>query len=635
MLVTVAYEGQAQWANHIDTSANWILRDIPPASHLFGASYRSGSDVIFITNDTSSWVYLNGIQYDPLNLSTDHPLEEYSCRMVDRGKDNDSTLVLSGLGFVIFNPVQGLICNVRTRVTNIANPDSTELAVTFRNVSLARYERIKDVYVTDSNLYVLIDGLTDSTTVEVVLNNGQPQTGTPLTGTDNSMYGTSAFLKIDRFTGAIVKQVYFHHNDNDNGVNITYWNIASLLAVQNRFYFTSVNSWGGNFTLHVYDRNLDSIADIPILTDTVIDVTPARRKEMVYGVYDGEEYLGFVAQSIPIIVNVKTLDVTYITDGMVFNVSSGKNFSTRFASFIDSSAFIFLNGGLIWRIELSTMTPSIIRHDWLTNNPLLNGKGTTSAQRNARVGGVGILDAIVENGEIHYRALNGVGKTCPNGLYVNGEQITGDTLFKKTFSSDYIFYKGRLGLNMSARPGTETTFSCSTCDSIVRLGNRVIYVVSDSASLANIQLTRTTGAQNITIQPNASDTVDFSNDTSIVSFSLDFLGGGDISAIWVYVETAMVVPTDTTGDTSGVTLDEHQRTYVSFYPNPFDNFISIAGAQNRNYSVALYDLSGRVIFRREEVGEPIDVSHLIRGMYIAHVYDNHGNRVSTIRVVKR
>ncbi|MEQ9263135.1 MAG: T9SS type A sorting domain-containing protein [Owenweeksia sp.] len=562
-------------------------------------------------------MWVDGVTYTSMRLPNDKSwLGTCGARSAVFAEGSDSVFVLSG-------NAPGTITQIpaRARITSIANPDSTELAISFHKpvANAVTGLRIKDMHLNDTVLYLLMDGLTTTTTVEVVLNNGTPQAGTAITTNG------AGLLKIDRSTGAIIKQVYFNHNPNDGWLNLTHFNNESLMKQGNRFFFTSVSSLNENFMLHIYDMNLNRINDIPIATEPY---KPGNSEEqqhfwervMGYGVHQGQEYLGLIPKTVPVVINLSTLNVHQI-DAVSF-----LGYASASAVLLEDSTFFFFGGSWIKRVELNTMTPSVIRKDWVTNSPTLDGKGTSFAQRYARKGNPAFLKVKEVNGQIEYYASTRIGNSAAtNGLFINGELITTDSIPDFT-----MVYKGNLGLLPQGPPGTETDFVCDNCvDTVRRIGNRVIYPI-DSANVDSVCIRRITGSDNIVIMPSDSAVVDFSSDTNIVVFSLDELGLGDLTTVLAYVESTIV-----TDSASHISLEQHPRLQGSLYPIPFSDHLNIPqGYCDRNYELVVYDLSGRVVFRQREVGSRVTLDHLVEGVYVARIFDDQHRLIWRQKLVK-
>lgn len=624
MLVVLPYEGNAQWQNHVDTTySSLIISNNYPAFQPV-VKVRGGNTVALIQpppvnlNYPDGLIMLNGTTYNAMRLNGDQG-SYCGANFIKFAENSDSTIVLGGTA-----PSPLLTkTTARARVTNIGNLNFTELAISFeRDVDTVSLLAIKGAYLNDSLLFLLIEGITTATTVKVVLNNGQPQTGTSLTGNG------SAFLKIDRQTGTILGQTYFNHNPNDGWLNYTFFNKNALIRIGNRFFFSSINSLGGNFMLHTYDNNLNLINDIPITTSAQSRANDHLYERAIgYGIYNGDEYLGLIPDDIPVVVNLTTSNVNYITAGKVFGNSNSSS-----VLFLDS-AFVFMED-MITRVELSDMVPSVMRKDWITNSSTLNGIGMSATQRNARLGSPKFFDSEVVNNQIEYYAYQKISNTMiSSGIYINGEQITSDTLF----DDDYVVFKGTLGLSPESYTGTETQFDSDTCvDSVEVDGWRVTYPV-DSVRVDNVAVRRTPGQHAVLMGGvQANETIDFSNGARNIISTLDYPSPGDISTIRTYVERVRIVEPDdtTTIDTSDVSLREELEV-APIYPNPFRDYITIPELyDNRNFRMNIYDMSGRVILQEQNIAGRIQLSHLIPGVYIVHIFDNHGY-VSRQRIVKQ
>lgn len=621
MLVVLPYEGSAQWQNHVDTTHSNVVLDSLAASTKVVAAEKNGNLIVSIdhagiNNDpVNAELIIDGTSYFSIQMPGDNPWSSSGCNLITFAENSDSVFVLGGRPELTI--AQGF--NARARVTSISNPDSTELAVSFYNSQNVSDLRIKGAYLNDSLLYILVDDISSLTSVEVVVNNGQPQAGTSLTGTG------AAFFKIDRSTGAILQQFYFN-----NSPNKTLFHNKSLTKAGNKLVFTSDNQTGGDYVLHIYDMNSN------LIVNNVAITTPGQPgpnnhfldRVIGYGTYNGDEYLGLIPENIPVTVNLTTLDVMYISAGNVFGSESPSS-----VLFVDSS-FIFFSNSWITRVELADTIPSVIRRDFVTKSSTLDGRGMSSTQRNARVGHINFISSKIVNNQIEYYGRIKLSKDAPNGIYINGEQITSDSIL----DHDNVIFKGTLGLSTESYAGTETQFDSDTCiDSVEVSGYRVTYPV-DSAGIDNVSVDRTPGPHAILMGGvQANETIDFSNSARNIISTLDYPSPGDISTIRTYVERAkIVVPEDTTTiDTSDVSLREELEV-APIYPNPFRDYITIPELyDNRNYRMNIYDMSRRVILQEQNIAGRIQLSHLVPGVYIVHIFDDHTHVVSRQRIVKQ
>tara|TARA_B100001115_G_scaffold172884_1_gene156483 strand:+ start:4432 stop:6300 length:1869 start_codon:yes stop_codon:yes gene_type:complete len=614
VLVLLTFSVQAQWPAHVDSSKSMIFNNpdefadalITPTVEAF---------VVLEDNTIHSDLYLNGVRHDALIINSDPSSIRSKCIGVGVVENEDSTLFTYGS---YINSILDTVTRMRLRMFHLSNPDSTILAINFHGV--IPFLTIKRAFVSDSSVYILTDAIMQNTLVSIVQNNGPAQSGGTLTGVG------AGFLRFDRFTGSLLKQVYFHHNDNDGGLNLTFWN-TSMIAVNDDFYFSSVSSLGENFILHGYNRNLDSVSTYAIATDTSQSKNYPyyAKREMAYGSYKGEDYLGVIAETVPVIINLSTGVVNYIED--ISKLMVDHPYGSTGAFFVDSS-FIFFHG-FVKRVELSTMKSSIIRHDWITDDPNLHGYGISSVQQEARVGGLGFMAGTLLNGEIQYYSRNTIHTTHP-GLYLDGNPI----LSYSVHDDDHVVSRGSIDLSIDDRPGTETQFLCAECDSVQRIGHLVRYVVSDSSKLSSLHITRIKGVENSIVGPEVNSVIDFSTDTTIISFTLDYLKFSDLTTMRQYVEKAIVISPDT-NDSSGISIPE-EKLKLSLYPNPFHDHLNIPQEyQNKNYTFTLFNVSGKVIFKEHDISERVNLSTLTSGMYFVHIIDRANEPVLVQRVIKK
>lgn len=261
-------------------------------------------------------------------------------------------------------------------------------------------------------------------------------------------------------------------------------------------------------------------------------------------------------------------------------------------------------------------------------------------QRNAQVERIEYLHATLDtaNSYIDYYAGTKFGNKHTNGIYINGELVANGSYA----TDDVIIFKGNIDLGIQGPPGTETVFStCDSTQTVRRNGHRVIYEV-DSVDLNSVCVVRQIGPKLAGINPGATDTIDFSNDTSIVVFTADLLSAPQINTIHVYVESAIGRSVDTTtndttsNDTSGVNLDEHYIATSGMYPNPFHDRLSVPERfRNKKCRLVIYDISGRPVFHKDDIQEQVFADNLPSGIYIVHVSDNEERLVLNQKVIRQ
>lgn len=73
-------------------------------------------------------------------------------------------------------------------------------------------------------------------------------------------------------------------------------------------------------------------------------------------------------------------------------------------------------------------------------------------------------------------------------------------------------------------------------------------------------------------------------------------------------------------DLENLELNEYNNTKTSIYPNPTTDYININSSEKNN-TIKITDLTGKVIFNGINTNK-IDVTHLIKGVYIIHIKTN-------------
>ena len=95
--------------------------------------------------------------------------------------------------------------------------------------------------------------------------------------------------------------------------------------------------------------------------------------------------------------------------------------------------------------------------------------------------------------------------------------------------------------------------------------------------------------------------------------------------------------TDVVIDYSPVQTIEEHDSYISsfiFYPNPARTYINIVTAQQEPYHIAIYDLTGKIVFAQDHFTDGIlNVAHLQKGNYLV-VVSTKGHRVARKLVIE-
>jgi hypothetical protein len=72
---------------------------------------------------------------------------------------------------------------------------------------------------------------------------------------------------------------------------------------------------------------------------------------------------------------------------------------------------------------------------------------------------------------------------------------------------------------------------------------------------------------------------------------------------------------------------------IKLYPNPTSGLITLQGRNNTSYSLRIFDTTGRLISRQNEVNGTIDISILNQGLYILELMQNSDGQKSVHRIM--
>ncbi len=90
------------------------------------------------------------------------------------------------------------------------------------------------------------------------------------------------------------------------------------------------------------------------------------------------------------------------------------------------------------------------------------------------------------------------------------------------------------------------------------------------------------------------------------------------------------------GDMSGVN-EQNATNAFSIYPNPANDFVTIAGLKNGvdNVLVSMFDISGREVIAAQKINEngTLEISSLSPGVYFVQLKKNNGETIGTQRLV--
>jgi len=87
-------------------------------------------------------------------------------------------------------------------------------------------------------------------------------------------------------------------------------------------------------------------------------------------------------------------------------------------------------------------------------------------------------------------------------------------------------------------------------------------------------------------------------------------------------------------DASNLAVDEKHGLNADFYPNPFDDQISLKAADQKQFSLIVYDSFGKIIFESTRLysGDQITTSEWRKGLYLIQI--KSANNTSVIKMLK-
>ena len=73
---------------------------------------------------------------------------------------------------------------------------------------------------------------------------------------------------------------------------------------------------------------------------------------------------------------------------------------------------------------------------------------------------------------------------------------------------------------------------------------------------------------------------------------------------------------------------------LNIYPNPVQNELNIV-AKTRFDKITIYDINGKVVFCQKFDNKPINISHLLGGIYIIRTFDHKGDFINSFKFIKQ
>jgi hypothetical protein len=141
---------------------------------------------------------------------------------------------------------------------------------------------------------------------------------------------------------------------------------------------------------------------------------------------------------------------------------------------------------------------------------------------------------------------------------------------------------------------------------------------------------------NLTVYPNYADT----NQIVISQGDSVYLAGNWQTATGVYVDhfntTNGCDSTITTYLLVIVGIEENALSAIQIVPNPAKNQIKVKGITNNDNNFSLYDLTGKLILKKEQINdqETIDISTISNGMYLIQFRQSEKVRFMKLEVIK-
>jgi hypothetical protein len=85
-----------------------------------------------------------------------------------------------------------------------------------------------------------------------------------------------------------------------------------------------------------------------------------------------------------------------------------------------------------------------------------------------------------------------------------------------------------------------------------------------------------------------------------------------------------------------VGIEENALSAIQIVPNPAKNQIKVKGITNNDNNFSLYDLTGKLILKKEQINdqETIDISTISNGMYLIQFRQSEKVRFMKLEVIK-
>ncbi|MBD80674.1 MAG: hypothetical protein CL840_17295 [Crocinitomicaceae bacterium] len=121
--------------------------------------------------------------------------------------------------------------------------------------------------------------------------------------------------------------------------------------------------------------------------------------------------------------------------------------------------------------------------------------------------------------------------------------------------------------------------------------------------------------------------------TNVMGIKLD--GDGKMWFVDKTAKTVVRIDNDNVKKRNAVGIKEISPVDVNVFPNPFNDKLTISGLEAENFSVSIYDLSGKSVIQIESSLSEINLGELTKGMYFMHIINDQGNIIHSEKILKQ
>lgn len=255
--------------------------------------------------------------------------------------------------------------------------------------------------------------------------------------------------------------------------------------------------------------------------------------------------------------------------------------------------------------------------------------------------------------------LNLLGLGCSNNLLTTLDVSTNSVLSGLNVRDNLLTSIDLVGANALS------TLNCSNNQLTaldINSNTNLQLLTANNNNLDTIGLTNAIALTNITLNDNLLTTLDLSNNSNFTFLNLNNnaltslnVKNGNNTAInsnwfrvqnnsslscidvddaaystsnWNFVDTGVIY----SENCATMSVDEDTLNKIEVYPNPTSDYIHVKGIDLSNFKIQIFDMLGKQITTSSLNSDTIDVSNLIKGMYLIKV--TKGSKTQTLKFIK-